>query len=68
MRKEDDIMDIYAYAESINWNADYYDMYSGLIYGIQEAGRARKFFGIEMEIPVYENGVKIGYAKRSGEE
>ena len=57
-------MDIYAYAESINWGADYYDMHTGLIYGIQEVGRAKKLFGIDLPIPVYENGVKIGYVER----
>ena len=61
-------MDIYAYADSINWGADYYDWQTGYTYGIQEAGRARKLFGIEMPIPVYENGELIGYAEKSGEE
>ncbi len=61
-------MDIYAYAESINWNADYYDWQTGYTYGIQKAGRARKFFGYEMPIPVYKNGELIGYAEKSGEE
>lgn len=57
-------MDIYKYAESVNWNADYYDMKTGYIYGIQEAGRARKFFGIELPIKVYNSdGEYIGNAK-----
>ena len=61
-------MDIYAYAESINWNADYYDWHTGYTYGIQEVGRLKKFFGIDAQIPVYDNGELIGYAKKSGEE
>ena len=61
-------MDIYSYAEDINWGADYYDWQTGYTYGIQEAGRARKLFGMEMPIPVYENSVLIGYAEKSGEE
>ena len=61
-------MDIYKYAESINWNADYYDMHTGYIYGIQEAGRMRKFFGIETPISVYDNGVLIGYVEESSKE
>ena len=39
-------MDIYSYAESINWSADYIDMRTGRIYKIQEAGNMKKFFGI----------------------
>ena len=61
-------MDIYAYAKDINWGADYYDWQTGYTYGIQEAGRLKKFFGIDAQIPVYENGELIGYAEKSGEE
>lgn len=61
-------MDMYEYAESINWGADYYDPHTGYIYGIQEAGRARKFFGMEMPIPVYDNGVRIGFVEKIAEE
>lgn len=61
-------MDIYAYAESINWSADYYDPHTGYIYGIQEAGRQRKLFGIEAPIPVYDGGVVIGYATENSDE
>lgn len=54
-------MDIYKYAESVNWNADYYEMKTGYTYGIQEAGRARKFFGVEAPIKIYNSeGQYIG--------
>lgn len=32
-------MDIFSYAESIDWGADYYDMHTGYVYAIQEAKR-----------------------------
>lgn len=58
-------MDIYEYAESINYGADYYDYQTGLTYGIQEVGRMKKFFDIDAEIPVYQDGKLIGYARRN---
>lgn len=61
-------MDIYEYAESINYGADYYDYQTGYTYGISEVGRAKKFFGIDLEIPVYQDGVLIGYARRNSED
>ena len=59
-------MDIYKYAEEINYLADYYDCHSGLIYGIKEY----KDKGLE-RIPVYDpslNNRIIGYAKKKGED
>lgn len=62
-------MDIYAYAESINYGADYYDFHTGYTYGIQEVGRAKKFFGIDLPIPVYdEDRNLVGYAQRNSDE
>jgi hypothetical protein len=62
-------MDIYAYAESINWSADYMDMHTGYIYKIEEAGRYRKFFGIEVPIKVYDSsGNFIGVARKNTQE
>lgn len=55
-------MDIYKYAEQIGYSADYYDMHTGYIYHIKEAGNARKLFGIDSKIRISENGVTIGYA------
>ena len=57
-------MDIFKYAEEINYGADYYDMATGYIYHIVEAGKKRKLFGIDTDIRVSENGVTIGYARR----
>ena len=62
-------MDIYKYAESINWGADYLDMHTGYIYKIQEAGNARKLFGIELPIKVYDSaGNFIGVAQKNTQE
>jgi len=60
-------MDIYKYAESIAYGADYLDPVTGYIYGIQEVGRMKKFFDIDMDIPVYsmDSGELIGYARRN---
>ena len=58
-------MDIYAYAESIDYAADYYDHHTGYIYHIQEYGRMKKFFGMtEQGIRVSENGRTVGYARK----
>jgi len=63
-------MEIYSYAESIDYAADYMDMNTGYTYGIQEYGRAKKFglptpgsmmFGKD-GIIVYEDGKPIGVA------
>ena len=52
-------MDIYKYAEKINYGADYLDMHTGLMYLIT---RAKEYDG---KIPVEdENGEIIGFAKR----
>jgi hypothetical protein len=55
-------MDIYKYAESINYAADYYDMKTGRIFKITEA----KFH--DGNIPVYEDGVCIGFAVKEEEK
>lgn len=55
-------MDIFSYADSINWLADYYDFNTGYIYGIQEAANNRN------EMNVYElidnQKVLIGVVRR----
>jgi hypothetical protein len=60
-------MDIYEYAESINWDVDYLDPHTGNIFCIQEAGRMKKLFNIEdPEIKVKDPlGNIIGYAQRN---
>ena len=58
-------MDIYKYAEEIDYAADYYDYHTGFIYGIQAYGRALKFGLPTPGIGVYENGVLIGYAHKN---
>ena len=50
-------MDIFKYADSINWMADYFDYHTGYIYAITEATDTNR-------IPVYENGVLIGFVNR----
>lgn len=57
-------MDIFEYARSINWGADYMDMNTGNVYGIQEAGKASKLTGKEPTvINVYNNGKYIGVVR-----
>lgn len=60
-------MDIYKYAEEIDYMADYYDFHTGLIYGIQDYGRALKFGLPTPGIAVYEDGKLIGYASKEEE-
>ena len=55
-------MDIYAYGESINWMADYMDMHTGLIYGLVDYHKHPENY--PDGIPVYEDGMLIGYAKK----
>jgi len=50
-------MDIYEYAESINYSADYLDQHTGYIYCIQDYKR----LGLP-QIPITDNGRIIGYA------
>lgn len=52
-------MDIFKYADSIHWMADYYDWHTGYIYAISEAKDTDR-----NHIKVYENGVLIGYVHR----
>ena len=51
-------MDIYKYAEEINYAADYYEMNSGRIYKITEAKDH------DGKIPVIQDGQFIGFAER----
>ena len=57
-------MDIYAYGESINFLADYYDHHTGLIYALTEYRTMSEHDKEKLGIPVYENGSLIGYAKK----
>ena len=58
-------MDIYAYAESIDYGADYLDMHTGYIYHIQEYGRALKMGLPTPGILVTDGeGNELGYAKK----
>lgn len=51
-------MDIYEFAEDLNYGADYYDTHTGYIYKCTE-------YTEDMPgIPVYKDGTFIGYAKR----
>ena len=56
-------MDIYEYAKSINYAADYLDMHTGYIYGIVEYHKNKLD-----KIPIYDNGVLIGYARKNNQE
>lgn len=59
-------MDIYAYAKSIDYNADYYDHHTGYIYKIQDYGRALKFGLPTPGIMVSDsNGNLIGVARKN---
>ena len=72
-------MNIYEYAKSINYGADYYEPRTGYIYHIQEYGEAIKSgkevpgfvynngkikFTTEPRIRVSHNGETIGYAEK----
>lgn len=50
-------MDIFKYAESINWASDYLDIHTGYIYKITEGCN----FDYK-KIPVYDGPVCIGFA------
>lgn len=50
-------MDIFNYADSIGWMADYMDMHTGLVYAITKAYTDENGKKV---IPVYENGILIG--------
>ena len=54
-------MDIYKYAESMDYMVDYYDMNSGKIYRITEAKNN------DGKIPVEVDGKIIGFAQRKEE-
>ena len=68
-------MDIYEYADSINYDADYYDFHTGYIYKIQDYGRDIKASRdnpddeiicarVNRGIAVYEGDALIGYAQK----
>ena len=66
-------MNIYSFAKSIDYAADYIDMNTGYIYDIQEYGRAKKL-GLPTPgsmmfdkdgIVVYEDGKPIGLVPSS---
>lgn len=50
-------MDIFKYADSIGWMADYMDLTTGYIYAITEAENHDR-------IPVYDNSYLIGFVNR----
>lgn len=57
-------MEIYSYAKSINYGADYFDFHTGCTYHIQEYGNAIKN-GLPTEgIRVSRDGETIGYAQK----
>ena len=61
-------MDIYKYAESINYNADYHDHHTGYIYHIQEYGRCIKFGLPTVGIKISDSsGNLIGVARKMDE-
>ena len=58
-------MDIYEYAERINYGADYLDQHTGYVYHIQEYGKALKYGFPTKGIRVSVNGTTIGYATKN---
>ena len=52
-------MDIFKYADSIQWMADYYDHHTGYIYAITESKDTNRD-----RIKVYSDGVLIGFVNR----
>lgn len=58
-------MDIYGYAESMDYAADYYDFNTGRIYKIQEFGQELAKGNTDARIRVTdESGNHIGWANR----
>jgi hypothetical protein len=57
-------MDIYEYAESINYAADYYEMSTGYIYHIREYGLFGRGMKSSPGIRVSCDGKTIGYVQR----
>ena len=59
-------MDIYKYAESTNYGADYYDFNSGYIYKIQEYKRRLDEGVSDAKIRVVDSysGDTLGYARK----
>lgn len=49
LQEEEFEMDIYSYAKSLNYGADYYDPHTGYTYAIQEYGRAIKELNADKE-------------------
>ena len=60
-------MDIYKYAEDINYSADYYEMATGRTFHIKNYGLALKMELPTQGIAVSEDGKFIGYARKKGE-
>lgn len=62
-------MDIYQYAKDIDYGADYYDSYTGMIYKIQDYGKCLKnglpTRGIEV---IDADGKSVGYAIKNKEK
>ena len=58
-------MDIYGYAKSINYSADYMDMHTGLIYHIQEYGKELERGNMGAKIKVSQDGKLIGFARQN---
>ena len=59
-------MDIYEYAKSINYGADYYDMHTGYTYLIQNYGNTIKSGFPSPGIAIADgSGNIIGYAKEN---
>ena len=54
-------MDIFAYADSINWLADYYDFHTGYTYAITRAWTNEEGKKV---IPVYDGNSLIGVTTR----
>ena len=58
-------MDIYKYAEDINYSADYYEAATGKLYHIRDYGIDLKRGFAFMGIPVTQDGMFIGWAERN---
>lgn len=61
-------MDIYEYAKSIDYAADYYDMPSGNIYKIQEYGSVKDNPDARIRIVDGTTGATIGEARKMNDE
>ena len=57
-------MDIYAYAEEVNYLADYYDFHTGLIYKIQEYGAVKNDPDAKIRVVDAMTGQTVGFARK----